>query len=70
MGQQLDPLVENVEAHADQSPDDRPVDANILQIAPDRIFDTVGNRLRVPAAHGLGNEFDDQCCSGPAPGGS
>src|SRR3546814_20287685 len=44
--QHIDPM----DQHPDQPADQRPVDADILQIVANRIFQPVGDGLRIPAA--------------------
>ena len=45
-----------MDAEADQPPDQRAVDANILEVAADRIFQSPGDRTRVPAMYRLGDQ--------------
>ena len=48
-----------MDGHADQPADQRPVDADELQVAADRALEPVGQRLRVPAAHGFRHQLAD-----------
>ena len=48
-----------MERDADQPAHQRAVHADELQVAADRIFDPVRNRLRIPAADRIGHQLDD-----------
>ena len=48
-----------VDEQADKAADQGAVDADILEVAPDRAFEPVRDRAGVPAAHRLGDQLDD-----------
>ena len=56
----------------DQPADQRAVDADELEVAPDRAFHAVGQRRRVPAAYRLAHQLHDlvAIARGDADGGA
>src|SRR3569623_1469766 len=50
---------QEVDRDPDEAADQRAVDPDELQVAPDRVLDPVGDRARVPPAHGFRNELHD-----------
>src|SRR5690606_30276087 len=51
-----DPYVGGVDQNPDQSANEGPVDTDILKVITDRIFQPIGNRLRIPTADRVGDE--------------
>ena len=49
--------IDRVDRNAHQSADERTIDADILQVVADGIFQPVGDRLGIPAANRIGNEL-------------
>ena len=57
-------MIDRVDGDADQSAHHGAVDANILQIATDGIFESAGNGARIPAAHRFRHERDNTVALG------
>src|SRR5204862_7150186 len=51
--------LDRVDGEADETADQRAVDPDILQVAPDRAFEPVRDRSRVPAADGVRDQPHD-----------
>ena len=58
---------DRIDQEANQSADQRPVDPNELQIPAHQQLDASGGLIRIPGAHGLGDELTHlpRCCPLP-----